>query len=226
MLKDIRLTGWNLCHSRDLDFTDLKHLEHLDLGSVLLALIRLPQSLKAFRGRLVGSGPTAASPPLVYLPHLDTIECYAYHDLKRLLHESESADDPAPCPMRSLKIQEYDDGRPTPEFVQWRAQVLRSERFSDLRELSIPQARNVDEHWVPIMVEHMLNLESIDLESTDVTGYGIKLLVQSLPRLRTLRLNNCMSLSGDALQWARAQGIVVSYGTESKGGSGRIVRFG
>jgi len=56
----------------------------------------------------------------------------------------------------------------------------------------------------------MKELEYIWLRMTAITGVGIKHLVQSLPKLKRLKLEHCEKISTDAIVWARSRGIEVS----------------
>lgn len=54
-------------------------------------------------------------------------------------------------------------------------------------------------------------LETLNLESTEVTGVGVKALVlgSSEGKLKKLFLNGCRDVSSDAVEWARGKGVQV-----------------
>lgn len=61
---------------------------------------------------------------------------------------------------------------------------------------------------------------------TDITGYHIKAFVQGLSgQLKYLELKKCPSVSPDAIDWARDQGVETIVVAEN-GKSGRKARYG
>lgn len=65
-------------------------------------------------------------------------------------------------------------------------------------------------------------LRSLDLSETNITGVGIKEIVQSC-HLEELVVNDCRLIGADAIEWARAQGLRVQC-RMSDNGSGKKLR--
>ncbi len=62
-----------------------------------------------------------------------------------------------------------------------------------------------------VVADTMKDLLHVDLRLTRVTGCGVKRLVQALPQLKLLNLNDCFDVNSDAVDWARSQGITVLF---------------
>ena len=79
-------------------------------------------------------------------------------------------------------------------------------------------------------IEHLLTYETgltdIDLSDTKITGASIKMLVDKLPSLKHIRVDNCTRINGrDAIEYAERKGVAVSYRMgEQKGG--KRIRYG
>lgn len=74
----------------------------------------------------------------------------------------------------------------------------------------------------------LTSLHTVNLSRTSVTGAGVKLLVDHLPALTTLLIDQCSSItSRDIVTYAEKKGINVSFKqfTDRYGG-GRKVRYG
>lgn len=79
-------------------------------------------------------------------------------------------------------------------------------------------------------IEHLLGydtgLTSIDLSSTQISGASIKRLVDKLPKLKIIRADNCIKISGrDAIEYARTKGVTVHCSMDEGRGS-RKIRYG
>ncbi|USP79325.1 hypothetical protein yc1106_06599 [Curvularia clavata] len=78
-------------------------------------------------------------------------------------------------------------------------------------------------------VEQLLTFDTgltgIDLSDTRITGASVKMLVDKLPKLRHLKVDNCTRISGrDAIDYAMRKGVFVSYKMPRQTG-GRKVRY-
>ncbi|KAF2268343.1 hypothetical protein CC78DRAFT_530257 [Lojkania enalia] len=77
------------------------------------------------------------------------------------------------------------------------------------------------------LVHPLLNLEAIDLSNTNITGAGVKMLADGLPKLAQLNVDGCSRISSrDAIDYAEKKGIRVSWRMKQTGGGGRKVRYG
>lgn len=80
----------------------------------------------------------------------------------------------------------------------------------NLKELHLPWTMALGDEFVTDLVAVCpQQLEVVDLSYTDITGAGLKKLVLAEQNLRKLILKNCVYLSSDAVEWARARGILV-----------------
>lgn len=99
--------------------------------------------------------------------------------------------------------------------------ILQNQRLSDLRELSITGGP-LDDIGAELICQNLPHIVRIDLSSTRITGVTVRGLVESLRKLKWLKLEFCDGVSPDAIEWARERGIIVSYRMFSggKGASG------
>lgn len=57
----------------------------------------------------------------------------------------------------------------------------------------------------------MKDLEYIKVTRCNFTGSGLKRLVSSCPRLGVAVMEDCLNVNVDAVEWARAQGLKVTF---------------
>ncbi|KAG8533700.1 uncharacterized protein KY384_001441 [Bacidia gigantensis] len=70
----------------------------------------------------------------------------------------------------------------------------------------------VDDRFVETLVHKLEHLKRFELAHSVVTGVSVKLLVNEMKEtLEFLRLDRCPKVSKDAVDWARNQGVQVSY---------------
>jgi F-box/TPR repeat protein Pof3 len=92
-----------------------------------------------------------------------------------------------------------------------------------LEELSLAEMILGDERMMQI-VSLYPKLQKLDASATKITGVAVKHFVNR--GIRWLRLNECEEVSSDAVDWARGKGVEVEYLFPSRGGLGRMARFG
>jgi F-box/TPR repeat protein Pof3 len=72
-----------------------------------------------------------------------------------------------------------------------------------------------------------INLHTLDISQTKVTGASVKMLADGLPNLKYLILNNCHKISSrDAIHYAEKKGISVSCQMGETKGGGKRLRYG
>jgi F-box/TPR repeat protein Pof3 len=105
--------------------------------------------------------------------------------------------------------------------------------FSCSPRILTPALQHLDMATLPVNddeIEHLLKyktgLESIDISYTHVTGASIKMLVDGLEGLKTIKADNCPRISGrDAIEYARRKGVMVSC-SMGEGKGSKKVRYG
>ncbi|KAF2100976.1 hypothetical protein NA57DRAFT_55047 [Rhizodiscina lignyota] len=98
----------------------------------------------------------------------------------------------------------------------------------NIEELGLESSELTDE-IAETIPDILPRLRRIGLAWTQITGVTIKALVQKLPKgqLEFLDVSYCQSLSPDAVDWAKAQGVRVKYSmAEGFSGNGRRVQYG
>ncbi|KAF2450784.1 hypothetical protein P171DRAFT_348589 [Karstenula rhodostoma CBS 690.94] len=96
-----------------------------------------------------------------------------------------------------------------------------------LASLELPGLPLTDDDIGPII--ESTSLTTINISNTNVSGYGIKKLVDGAPTLRHINADHCRNLSSrDVIEYAKERGVHVSYtmAEPSKGAKGRKVRYG
>ena len=82
----------------------------------------------------------------------------------------------------------------------------------------------VDDKLAELMANELCSLRSLHIAGTRITGVGLKSLVLKAGcKLERLNIDNCKSVSIDAVEWARARGIAVDF-TFSESGFGKSKR--
>ncbi|KAK7186937.1 hypothetical protein DPSP01_011613 [Paraphaeosphaeria sporulosa] len=96
-----------------------------------------------------------------------------------------------------------------------------------LTSLELPGQPLTDDDIDPII--ESTSLTTINISNTNVSGYGIKKLVDGVPTLRHINADHCRNLSSrDVIEYAKKRGVHVSYtmAEPSNGAKGRKVRYG
>lgn len=96
-----------------------------------------------------------------------------------------------------------------------------------------PALKHMDIAYMPCnddeieaLLKHKTGLVSIDLSQTQITGASIKMLVDGLPTLKSIRADNCTRITGrDAVEYAARKGVAVSC-SMGEGKGGKRVRYG
>lgn len=104
--------------------------------------------------------------------------------------------------------------------------LLESGKLSKLTFLRTSHFELTDSHMQRIAAGCTL-LEYVELRGSKITGVAVKLLC-SVTAIKTLKLSNCLQVSADAIDWARAKGlqVIVNQMEEGAGLSGQRVHYG
>lgn len=108
------------------------------------------------------------------------------------------------------------------------ARFLSNPRLSELKHVRLPHAGvHFTDATLQSIAAVLPQLITIDISGTDVTGIGLKTLVQrsSDGRLEHVTVNDCRKLGADAVEWARAQGVGVEYKMNDFGSGGKKLRY-
>jgi len=89
--------------------------------------------------------------------------------------------------------------------------ILTEPRLRHVKYLGLEGSRYFADDMAFVVADTMKDLLHVDLRLTRVTGCGVKRLVQALPQLKLLNLNDCFDVNSDAVDWARSQGITVLF---------------
>ncbi|KAL8797027.1 MAG: hypothetical protein Q9195_000798 [Heterodermia aff. obscurata] len=90
-------------------------------------------------------------------------------------------------------------------------QLIDSGYLTDIVDLTL-RALPVDDHIAELLASQSCALQSLNLAHTKITGVGVKsLLLKEGCQLKQLNLKGCHSVSIDAVEWARGQGVSVIF---------------
>ena len=101
--------------------------------------------------------------------------------------------------------------------------LIRADYLTNVSELALPWDA-VDDGLCEHIATRLHCLKSLDLRSSrKLTGVGVKALVlKPHGKLERLKLDYCVSIDVDAVQFARSQGIEVSFKFEDSGKGKRL----
>jgi F-box/TPR repeat protein Pof3 len=141
--------------------------------------------------------------------------------------EVKTMDDASPLQSLTIHGLPHDSHRPGLFKSPRTSLFARSPRILTpaLEHLDIAKAP-CDDDEIEALLKHKTGLKSIDISHTSISGASIKMLVDKLPSLQTIRADNCPQINGrDAIEYARRKGVCVSCSMgEEKGG--KKIRYG
>ena len=101
-----------------------------------------------------------------------------------------------------------------------------------LRQLRLDFSTNDADTLAERLIKVVPDLEMLDVsDSFQITGYGIKKIVEGLPKLKLIRLDRCDRVSRDTFDWLETLSISycarpsMSVDDRSRAGKGRKVRY-
>jgi hypothetical protein len=94
--------------------------------------------------------------------------------------------------------------------------------------LTILECLKLDDKRVMELVTQLPRLVFLDISGSRITGAGVKDIILKRDTIRHLVLRDCMEISRDAVDWARAKGVKVENqmtSTDAKGGRKVVVQY-
>ncbi|KAI4706210.1 hypothetical protein J4E89_008943 [Alternaria sp. Ai002NY15] len=147
-------------------------------------------------------------------------------------HESETATCSTGKPLQSLTLHGLIDDIADDMFGRGPDAQMES-IFGDSPRVLTPALEHLDiattlcnDDEIERLLMYPTGLKTIDLSHTHITGASIKMLADKLPKLTSIKANQCANINGrDAINYAERKGISVSCQmAEQKGG--RRLRYG
>lgn len=89
--------------------------------------------------------------------------------------------------------------------------LISEPRLEHITSLGLGSCQMVDDSNAMMIAKTTKRLRKLDLSRTQVSGVGVRVVVEGLPDLHSLNLNGCVQVSGDAVDWARSKGLSVDY---------------
>ncbi|KAF2839404.1 hypothetical protein M501DRAFT_1057677 [Patellaria atrata CBS 101060] len=242
-IRCLSLINWSLWGPRHvIDLAKLSKLQHLNLEkSSSLYSLTLPPSLLSLKhtksNEFVASNNSRWSPaqadepfllPQIEELHLEQVYAErAYEVLDTMLNAEERPE--APFPWSSLRTLALCSFTGSTERESDISIALGCPRLEKLEELALIDTPTVDDELASTLPDLFPRLRILNLSKTSISGVAVKVIVTKLRgRLTFLGLNMCHRVSPDAVEWARQQGIEVSFKSAEgagRGKGGRLVRF-
>lgn len=141
----------------------------------------------------------------------------ANHLLQQSAHGQSYAQPTELSPLKALSLTQADASTiVSGSFTNTRLASLKHLAFDSCHGFGDPQAM--------VVACNLPKLESLDLSGTNVTGAGIKDIVNN-GHLKRLVANDCQYISLDAITWARSMGVQVEKKNQDAMVGGKKVRW-
>lgn len=85
------------------------------------------------------------------------------------------------------------------------------ERLKNLEHLCLRDSYRFDDNIALVIASTLKDLRFFAAPACNISGFGVKRLVSELPSLRFLDFDRCLNISGDAIEWTRAQGVRIQH---------------
>jgi F-box/TPR repeat protein Pof3 len=102
-------------------------------------------------------------------------------------------------------------------------ETLSHPRLAELKHLSLECCHGVDDSHLSLVAATLTKLQSLNVSGTEVTGAGIKEVVNN--GLKKLVANDSRFVGLDAIQWARSQGVQVEHRNTDALSGGKKLRY-
>ena len=191
-----------------LDLSTLRQLQHLDLTALDPGTFpKLPSSIETL---VVSDWPRCAFHSLVSQAHIGeanlgrltslSIGCnFQLADLLKLLKPNKG---------RITTLNLNDSTNLQHEDL---SKLIDSGYLTDIVDLTM-KALPFDDHIAELLASQSCALQSLNVAHTKITGVGVKsLLLKEGCKLEQLNLKGCHFVSIDAVEWARGQGVSVTF---------------
>lgn len=101
------------------------------------------------------------------------------------------------------------------------SELFQHPRLCELEELCLPRLESCCDEDVKGIVESLPKLHSLDLSENNITGVGVRRIVEASP-VKDLIVDSCHSIGLDAIQWARSSGLKVQHRLSEGQGCSKI----
>ncbi|KAL9103744.1 MAG: hypothetical protein Q9163_001248 [Psora crenata] len=214
-IRRLRLMNFDLnCENDTSDFSLLAHLVGLDIAQSSIKSVRLPASLSELK-----FNPHANQPRTQFLPKLVSL---TFSDLSRA-QPAFLRDwlEPSKGSLRHLDVSGF-------QYLmedQVLSELIEHGCLDNIEQLVLRRC-DIGDKALELLAQKAQHLKYLDLNSTRVTGVGVKALASHLKgTLKYLNLNSCKATSVDAVQFARSTGLAVSFLFPSGLRTGQKVRL-
>ena len=204
-LRELTLQGWHVHPDDSADFSLLTHLEDLDIaGTLLLFLPPLPISLRSldltnchkmdFSCMKSQQSIWAGNLTNLCSLSISRVLGFDFIDLDTLLIPSKGK-------LKRLAVGDMYDHRFN----------LVENHLQELHQLNLSKL-DISDETAELIAERSPRLKILDLSYTAISGVGVKALVlKDGDKLEKLNLQHCISVSSDAVDYARANGVDVIF---------------
>lgn len=144
------------------------------------------------------------------LVHVESVIClepsstFALDAIQRLL----SYDDTKYATVSQLHTLKLDTLLLDPPHI---VELLSHSRLKELQHLGLVDCPAINDQVAAVIAEHGKRLKTLQIPHSKITGVGLKKLVLACPSLAAIDLNGCRDVSMDAVDWAREQGLSVTW---------------
>jgi F-box/TPR repeat protein Pof3 len=216
--------GWVENHLSNVPLTTL----HLKLTQCRHPIPALPATLQ--RLSIESTGPAIQlSDETLYLQtsnlpaltHLSLIN-FSNLDPARLSEFLDPSEPEPAAPLTSLSLAGlFADTCPSLAQLLLSSPRILTPSLSHLHVATLP----VTDDEIEALVARAPGLISVDVSRTNITGAGVKMLVDGCPGLKSVKADGCVRISGrDVVEWARRRGVWVSARME-EGRGGKKLRY-
>jgi F-box/TPR repeat protein Pof3 len=199
-----------------LDLRFLKRIESLDLSNTDLQVLPFfPPTLKHLNiSKMRHLGGHFSDEDTYKLPLLETFDCSGTaipHRLVKIITLQS---------IKAERLRRLNVGDRLTEFLPGTPVEDEYPASNSVEELSLASLI-IRERRILEIIKLYPNLQRLDVSGTKITGVAVKQLVKM--GIKWLKLDECIEVSPDAVDYARAKGVDVQFNFPSR--SGRVASF-